>query len=231
MPRKPKPQLHAWSFSRWEAYENCPLQTKLRYIEKLDVDEEKGPALIRGQEIHDLAANYVRTKRAPKKMPKDLENFTEEFRELRALARKGVVHVEQQWAFDASWSPVDWFARDAWVRVVADVAIEIIAHNTVRIIDHKTGKRRTRHVEQLGLYALACFKKFSWAQTVESALWYLDLGEDPSFTFDITEVPRLEKLWTKKTRAMLADRRFVPKPGDACRWCSFTKAKGGPCRY
>jgi hypothetical protein len=37
--------------------------------------------------------------------------------------------------------------------------------------------------------------------------------------------------WEDKTRPMLNDTIFAPKPGNACRWCHWKKSNGGPCKF
>ena len=66
---------------------------------------------------------------------------------------------------------------------------------------------------------------------VDTNLWYLDAGEERGRTFMRSEVPGLKKHWEKRSKAMLADTSFKATPGDACRWCAYSKTKGGPCEY
>jgi hypothetical protein len=69
---------------------------------------------------------------------------------------------------------------------------------------------------------------------VQAELWYLDQGviwpEAPN-PVSVKQYPKLQKLWGQRTKAMLTDKTFKPRPGNACRWCTYSKAKGGPCQY
>ena len=63
-------------------------------------------------------------------------------------------------------------------------------------------------------------------------VWYLDQGKPVTQEHYVREdVPFLKLDWEQKTKAMLNDTRFAPRPGHYCRWCFFRKTNGGPCQY
>ena len=81
----------AWSYSRWSGHDTCPLQFKLRTIDK--IEEPPAPPMIRGGKIHKMAEVWVsHAKRFP--LPDELESFTEEFLELRKLRKKKKAKAE-----------------------------------------------------------------------------------------------------------------------------------------
>lgn len=238
MPRKPLQRITAWSFSRYSTYIICPLQAFFKYTKKI-----QGPtndAMSRGKKIHKDAELYCLGEK--KRLPKSLALFDVEFKELRKLAKKRVLQVEEQcqFAFTKSWEPCEWFSRDAWLRVMFDAMY--VDGDTLVIIDHKTGKIRPQHKDQLELYAVAGFIIGPEHITkVRADLWYLDQGEivpDPDNPREYTraDAEKLRKEWVKRTKKMLADTTFKPSPGALCRWCYFGKsgvAKGGPglCKF
>lgn len=233
MPRKPKPKVTAWSFSRWTKWATCPLQFKLSTIDRLP--EEKGPALVRGQEVHNEAEEYVKAARKPRMVPASLETFTDEFVELRDLKRAAGVEVlpENELAFDRNWAPTSWFDRRTWVRIKIDALVRFVGKRRTRVIDYKTGrlKEQSEYDEQVELYALAAFDADPELQTVQTELWFLDHGVLYENDHDRDDADGIRAKWEERVTPMMADRRFDPTPGNHCRWCSFSKAKGGPCRY
>lgn len=234
MPKKPTPKLTAWSYSRHDTYDKCPHQALHKFILKTRTDQPEGKPLVRGRRIHEEAESYVDAQRKPRKMPKDLENFEDEFLQLRNLKKKHEVFTEQQWAFDANWKATDWYADNAWCRVKTDVAVLMrFGDEYVRVIDHKTGKIRTGYEKQLELYALGAFAKYDWAQTVNAELWFLDQGEIKEIEYTRkSHYNMLRKRWESRVRKLLADRIFKPKPdGYVCNWCAYAKKKGGPCKH
>ena len=215
-------QITSWSYSRYALYEECPAKAKYKFIDKLP--EPGSPAMERGNAIHKLAEDY--TKGLIKKLPPELAKFKDEFAELR----KSKPVVEETWAFTQDWKQTQW---NDWagckVRIKVDAACK--DGKTLYIIDHKTGKLRDGYDAQLSLYAAAGFLVYPDVKTISTMMWFLDSGDvvDKEYTAD--QGDKLLKEWEKRTQPMLNDKRFAPKPGNACRWCPFSKSKGGPCKF
>jgi hypothetical protein len=222
MPVKYKPpQFTAWSFSRLHQWEECPLRAKLKLLDKRQ--EPEGPALARGNAIHKEAEKFASGQ--VRALPPSLALMKDDFKELK----KAKPLVEQQWAFTVSWEPTEWFAKDAWLRVICD-AVTVSPPNAV-VIDHKTGKLREGYNDQVELFALAALAKFQDVATVRTELWYLDHGVIKDDEFNRSMEKKLRTKWEKRARPLLADTTFAPRPGFHCRWCHFSKSKAGPCKY
>lgn len=224
MPTKPSPQITAWSYSRLSTYEDCPFKAKMKYVDK--AQEPGSKALDRGKAIHKIAEDYALGRIEDE--PPELQCFIDEFKELRANKKR--IQVEEQLALDKDWEPCDWFGPDAWVRLVVDCIVQL--DTELILIDHKTGKIRPSHRDQLELYAIAGFANSGPAiKTIRGELWYLDQGELIEASYKRSDVPKLQKKWEKRAMPMLTDRTFKPKPGDGCRWCHFSVKRAGPCVY
>lgn len=225
MPKPPVRRFTAWSFSRYRDHLQCPLRAKLSHLDKLDRDVPKGPALIRGDQVHRAAEAFIIGKE--KKLAPELETFAAEFRDLK----KRKASSEGKFAVDRDWQLVDFFDWNrAWGRMVAD------AHYCVKasavVIDFKTGRAYPDNEEQLELYAIPVFLTYPRAIEVKTQLWYTDQGTiGGERTFKRSRLPSLIKTWTHRVAPMLADTKFVARPGEHCRYCNFRKAKGGPCKY
>lgn len=251
----PTPRLvtiQAWSYSRYQEYDQCPLKAKLKCIDKLK--EPDSPSGNNGTRVHAIAASWATNRVCvddqtehlrkeievllkTKKVPEDLKTFEKEFAALRA--RKDII-VEDQWAFNRSWDKTSWFNwKECWLRIKVDLHyVEQIKRpkfktlTRVVIRDHKTGKIHSDHDLQRSLYALGAFLTYPDVDEVEVSHWYLDAGEEsPKQVFKRKQFETLKKFWLKKTTAMLNDTTFAPKAGGYCRWCHFSKAKGGPCPF
>jgi CRISPR/Cas system-associated exonuclease Cas4 (RecB family) len=231
----PIKQIQGWSFSRYNAYKECPLKAKYKFVDKLK--EPGSTAMERGNAIHKLAEDY--TKGLLKKLPVELQLFKEEFADLK---KQKVKFVEEQWTFKADWAQTAWNDwNGAWLRIKTDVSYINTAHNALVVIDHKTGKYSERkfaeYEEQLELYGLAGLKQFPTVDVVSPRLWYLDHGiihpspDQLEIEYARKDEAYLDKKWRAKVKPMLADTTFKPKPGNACTYCHFKKANGGPCKY
>jgi len=215
-------QIKTWSFSRWTTYRDCAFRAKCKFI--LRLPEPPSPSMERGNLIHKMAEDFTRGK--IKKLPLELSKFSKEFQTLRRV--KAV--VEEQWAFTENWELCDWFSPAAWLRIKMDV--HYVVKKLLRIRDHKTGKPKESHLEQLSLYGLGGLLRYPKVEDVEAALLYLDVGgTPPTEVFSRSQLATLKKEWRQKVQPMLNDKRFLPKPSFACSWCPFSKAKGGPCKY
>lgn len=216
-------QITAWSYSRWQTYQDCPQKAKFKFIDKLP--EPGSSAMERGSAIHKLAEDFTAGKVRARGVPPELVKFKEEFKELKRLKPL----CEEQWAFTSNWQTTGWFDKDAWLRVKMDAYY--LENFKMGLIDHKTGKVKEDHITQLGLYALAGFKKFPEIETAVASLWYLDHGTMTSREYTREQMAALQKEWERMSKPMLNDTKFLPKPGNSCRWCHFSKSKQGPCRY
>lgn len=219
-------KITAWSFSRWSTYEQCPFLAKCKFVDRLPEPVVASPAIERGIVIHKMAEDYVVAEKQPRTISTELKMFHAEFKE----ARKGKPFVEREWAFTSSWEPTGWFAKNAWCRVKTDLVFW--RKDSLIIVDHKTGKRRPTHETQLSLYAIAGFLMYPEIDIIDSELWYLDHGKPiPTERYERHELPLMLEAWEERTRPMLSDTQFAPKPSRACSWCNFSKSNGGPCKF
>ena len=224
----------AWSYSRWQDYELCPLKARLKHLDKLK--EPQGPAAARGQSIDEITTAYLQAPGSPA-LPPELAQFPLEFADLRAKRRELI--LQQRWAFDRDWRPVEYFAPTAWVRVVLDVGWAGASEfgQVGEVIDVKTGRVYPEHANQLQLYAPAMFAHAKHAlgrelTVVNAALWYLDQGlidDRGGRGFTADEGDKLVKVWDQRVKRMLTDEAFPPRPNEKCKWCHYRRGNGGPC--
>lgn len=234
--------IKAWSPSRLADYEVCPAKANYKHV--LRLPEPPAPALDRGSAIHKQAEEFIVGE--AKKVPQDLTKVSRELRRLQRQHKKGLVRVEQMVAVDDSWNPVDWFSPDAWLRCKIDV-VETSPPVTSRgkkrppksalVTDWKTGRNNARdsekHGDQLNLYAVAVLTT-SEVDRVRARLIFTDLGEPvdkPEGTLDRDGLAAAKDIWEARVEPMMNDRTFAPTPNFTCRWCAFSKAKGGPCKF
>jgi CRISPR/Cas system-associated exonuclease Cas4 (RecB family) len=221
--------LNAWSFSRWSSYETCPRQCKYKNVDKLP--EPESPALENGTSVHNTLSQYVRGD-LPENTPVPGWTYFEGLlRDLRSLEPQ---LVEEEWGYTADWKPTGWFAKNVWFRSKLDVALDY-DDGDVDVIDFKTGKPyETATSQQAELYALSVFCRYLHAQRVKVRFWYVDVaqeGKETIYRFERGMAADLLKKWTKRAEKMLNDAIMAPLPGQHCKWCSFAKSKGGPCKY
>lgn len=222
-------QIKAWSFSRWWDYFTCPQKAGFKHV--MMIKEPGSSAMSRGSDIGRLGEDFLNKKL--KTSPAEFNDFRKPLQELRT--QKAV--PEGEWAFDKLWKPVDWFAKNAWVRIKIDSHSFLNSRqDESKIVDFKTGKPKDHHQLQLGLYSMGDFYRHEKVKKNHTALWYLDHPKTKDTnpleeTYERKELPLLVKAWTKRITPMLNDTEFKPKPGMHCRFCHFRASNGGPCRH
>ena len=235
MPIKVVKRFTAWSFSRLIEYEECPFKAHQKHI--LRNTEPDKLVFQRGRDIETEAYAYIFDPKG--KLPKSCEAFPEEFTLMRKN-RKAVLS-QRDMAFDVNWRPVDWFAKDAWVRIKMDLLLEeptgkTKQHWRAHVVDLKTGRIYEDKLDQLDLYNLAalCLDESiitHHPQVSFAEMWYLDQGETRERTLFLKDVAKAKAYWAKRVKPLFADGAFLPRPGNHCRWCHLSKTKGGPCPY
>ncbi len=223
----------AWSFSRWRDHDQCPYRAGLKHLMKNDPrvrPEPSSPALDRGSFIHQAASAFIIG--AVKKADAQLAPVTKTLLVYRDAMKAGLAKVDDRWAFNKSWRPVEFFAWDAWLRQITDYH----AHDGSRaaVTDFKTGKVSADQefmFYQLELYALGTFLMKPRVDEVEARLLYTDHGIEQRETYKRSQLKGLQKAWVKRILPMFTDTRFEPTPGNHCRWCPRSASKGGPCSF
>lgn len=215
-------KITSWSYSRFSVYDKCPAKAKYKFIDKLP--EPPAPAMERGNVIHKLAESY--TKGEIKKLPPELKLFKNEFANLK----KSNPIVEESWAFTKDWLKTVW---NDWANCALRIKVDAgcVDGTDLHIIDHKTGKKRDSYDTQLSLYAAPAPIIFPKIKKIFTHLWFLDSGETVTNEYDAKDAPQLRADWDKRVQPMLNDTRFAPKPSHECRWCPYSKSKGGPCKF
>lgn len=254
-PKKSAPAVKvftAWSFSRWNDWYQCPARARYKHLDKIITEEmakkaadmragviEEGP-MERGAGIAKKAENYLTKKTS--KLPIELMSLASTYRDIRKIEGLG---VELGVGFTREWkpcSPTDW--DRCWLRVKMDISwVETTkigkAYNDVlHIRDNKTGRLRDDKAEeymlQLDLYGTAGLALMPTVSSATAQLLYSDIGQiypETPTVFPREKLESMQREWERRVRPMFADRRFAPRPGYYCRWCDFSKAKGGPCKY
>jgi CRISPR/Cas system-associated exonuclease Cas4 (RecB family) len=218
----------AWSWSRLQTYELCPLKAKYGYLDK--IEEPKNNAMLRGGAIHKMAQDYVEK---GGRLKDELKLYEKLFKEVKLLQKRKDVTVlaEQQNALTEQWTPASWFGKDAWLRIIVDLAIILHTEKRARLVDHKTGRVNTEGAQQLELYAIWGFLTYPDVDTIDGELWFLDqlASSRHVVTFYRKDLKKLQTKWANRAKPLLKDTRFAPRKNDKCKWCWYSKAKDGPC--
>lgn len=215
----------AWSYSALRDFEECPAKLKYRR-------EKAGPAtpnvhLARGITTHKDFEDYLNgvTKRLPATLA-TLKVFCADIRKRGASA-------ESEMAFTRDWLRTDWFGPLTWLRVKMDAHWLEDGESMVDIIDLKTGQPR-EYPEQERLYAACGLLWYPQAKRVRVRFAYSDHGfvlpERPRVYLRASSLKGIQREFALRAKRMEQEKKFLPRPGSACRFCDYNKKrKGGPC--
>ena len=223
---KPVQFTEPWGWSKYDMYDECPAQFKGVYIDKKK-NRADSPALLHGSKVHEQMEHYLNGWSS--QIPPDINTKFWEPR-LKVLKAR-TPYTEAAWGLDAKWKPLkDWFQPTTWIRAKCDAYY--MAGDNLVLIDFKTGKYRVPSDEQIELYALVGHAVVPEAKRVMASFWFLDQDAKPlELIYKASDLLKLRKKFEKMAAKLYNDKRFDPKPGPHCRYCDFSRQKGGTCRY
>lgn len=213
-----------WGFSKLDTYRECPAKFKFQFIEKRP--QPTSPALERGAKMHDDIEAYLRGWITA--LPSELLEWKDAFEDLKKL---GVV-TEQAWGFDQAWAKLsDWFQKDTWLRAKSDAHYLKDNGETLVIIDFKSGQYRVPSTEQIELYAIAGLSVYPAVKRVTAQFWFIDANNTYDREYTAEHLIQLRKKYEDYVKPIYAETVWNPTPSRACKWCTYSISRGGPCRY
>lgn len=221
MSQSTRPTRH--SYSSISTYEGCPAQYKYSYIDKLEYPSS--PAMSRGTRLHKMAEDFITGK-----VGSIHHEICKIGPTLLTLQSQGAA-AEATWLLDKNWAPTT-DPSEARVKTIVDVHYRLA--EVLHLSDYKSGQMYDSHRDQLELYGIVGLMVHPDAKRVETSAIYIDTGyEGMQGSIIRAMLPKLIDKWEGKIVAIETDDVFEPKPdlGRKCKWCPYSKAKGGPCEY
>jgi predicted RecB family nuclease len=136
------------------------------------------------------------------------------------MKRPGEKLFEHQMAVNADLKPVDWFAKDVWLRSIADVLV--VDGDTAYCLDYKTGKVKDNPT-QLQLFAAMVFWHYPQVNKVKTSFIWLKFNETTNATY---ERRFLDSMWRAlkprftKVQDTINLGVFKTTPSGLCPWCA-----------
>lgn len=206
----------AHSFSRFELFDTCPKQFFHRHVKK-DLKEEESEASLAGTRDHKSFELRLKEGLA---LPPHLKKHEEKCEIILGSGME--VKAEEELAIDKELKPCDWWHRDVFLRVKADVTL--YSETTAGLLDWKTGKRKPKNF-QLELGAMTQFLHYPKIKSTKAAFLWLrdDATDQETYTRDKDFERILTKTFEKADRIEEAVKEDVwqAKPGYHCNWCGL----------
>lgn len=222
----------ALSHSRLSDFNQCPLKFKLKYIDKdpmFKEDDQASPHLVRGNNVHKALENYTVQKLAGDEISISSLPEVESTKPFinRLFENYPQVIPESQIAVNSKWEKVEWFARDAYYRVIMDV-IAIRPQDAI-IGDYKTGKIRDydggpHGFGQLHLSGGVALNFWPNIPIVTTVYIYVDHRKTFTKQFTQEDRPTILAHFDREYDKVNSEKEFKPKVNEFCKWCPVTRA-------
>ena len=208
------------SFSRLSTFEQCQAQFDYLYVSKR-VQNSSNDASEYGNRVHEVLEHYGKGELDKSTLSLEGGQTLEKWGPVvdKILARNGDKYFEHQMAVSRELKPVDWFAKDVWLRSIADVLI--VDGDTAYCLDYKTGKVKDNPT-QLQLFAAMVMWHFPEVNTVKTSFIWLKFDEVTNSKY---ERRFLDSLWRAleprfdKVQEVIDLGVFSAKPSGLCPWC------------
>jgi len=231
-PKKPP----GYSFSALDLFDRCPWAYKLVRMDKIPRGESE-PLKI-GSDSHKLVGDYLsrllNTNQTtdwewadglltPSDHPDVVEIF-QRFRNNFILPPMKDPWVEKKLAFTRAWQPTEFFAPDAFFRLVVDFTYR--QGGLVVVQDWKTNRVVPETVEkdlQLRIYGWGVRQTlYPDAQEILLRLHFLRYSAEREILLLPEDLGTVPQELEAKIAEIEAEKHFDPKPGSFCGWCGVT---------
>jgi hypothetical protein len=206
-------KLTAFSYSRLNAYEECPKKYYAVSVAK-SVKEPETEHTSYGTEVHLAFAEYFKK---GKPLPLHMTQYTKYLAAIKQYP--GTFITEQKLAINANYEPTGWFDSDVYCRIISDLTI--LNGDSAVMWDWKTGKIKDDFT-QLRLAGAVMFLLVPELKRIVLAYFWL---KNKQITKEVMTRDEMPDVWSKllpriqryqDAHAALA---FPPKPSWLCGFC------------
>lgn len=213
------------SYSEYGTWKQCARKHHHSYNERRPRGPQH-PAAARGDAIHQSIDNYCLEQ--TEQLHPDIHEQYGQF--IWNIRNDFTCKPEHKFAFDVNWKKVAYKSPKAWVRGKLDLLA--VAEDEVVIYEWKTGKVYDDHIQQRYLYGLVGLLLFPQIPEVEVQGVYFDQGDHPPVdTYHRDGLDFMKEEWSTRFRLIEEDEIHATNPSYLCKFCDFSKAKGGPCSF
>lgn len=216
-----------FSYSKWATYQQCPAKFKYSYIDKLP-RTPPGPAAQRGNDIHNSVEQFMLGNN--ERLHDDIHSSFGQW--LYSIRETTNTQPELKFTLDKDWNFINHNSKeDTYVTGFIDLCTDEEDDN-VHIYEWKTGRVYDSHIEQRFLYGTIGLLLFPKCNSVTVHGVYFDQKKSPPpNTYHQETLDYSIETWDKRFSKVEQDEDYNPNPNFLCKYCDFSKDKGGPCPF
>ena len=216
----------AWSYSSWAMFEECPRRFKAIVLDK-EFERGSSPALVRGDEIHRVIADYLREPSGdpPKYLPPRARRMIAQL-----IARAGKPKVELKLAVNEKMEPVPYFDPSVVLRGNVDAVWIDQTTKDAYVFDWKTGKSEANPLQLDLMCVLVSAHVVNDIERFHAMFYYLE-NERNNYALPERSADELRRIFTRfytEATELYRTSTFEPTPGPHCRWCPVTTCPHNP---
>lgn len=227
--------MERYSPSRLKCFDSCPLQYKLKYIDKVSVEQPESFDINFGLMIHKMAEIYNGSNKT-ELLPIAKEfNLNEDYRSFVLPTLRNFFDFFERYKEIPYETEKEYELKteDYWLYGIIDRFMK--KEDGVTVVDYKTAKtsNRSRYEFQMKFYSLMVSKIMNIEpQKINTVLYFPRPNKEENFLFSNTEIELFEKEIIKKIRFIENNKEWKPISGFHCKWCGYATTgcpKKGVC--
>ncbi|MDY6931435.1 MAG: PD-(D/E)XK nuclease family protein [Halobacteriota archaeon] len=238
-----------YSYSRINTFENCPLQFKYRYIDKIKVDTEGVEAFL-GTMVHETLEELYENRMKEREI--SLDELIDLYKSNWNRRWHGGIEIVKKNFCEANYRDIgerclrDYFARyapfdqDRTIALEKRIEVSLVDFRLVGFIDrlsqrgdgvyeihdYKTSsglptQDQVNKDDQLALYQLALADMWDDVSDVDLVWHYLQFDRELRSRRDANALRDLESRYISKIEAIESTTEFEPKESALCNWCGY----------
>ena len=212
-----------WGHSKLDTFQQCKKKFEFQYIKKLPSPGNE--AMARGGRMHEDIEAYLQGWIT--ELPATILPWKERLDELKT---RPCFTSEQAVGLDKNWKPLpNWFHKDTWLRAKMDA--KACEETKLSVVDFKSGKYRVPSDEQIELYVLVGVAQHPDVEEATAEFWFIDLDDAYSKTYHKDQFPALRKKFEQLANNLYTTEVWEEEPSRECKWCPYSKSRGGPCKF
>jgi hypothetical protein len=214
--------VQPWGWSKLDVFRTCKAKFSYQFIDKRP--EPGNAAMERGSKMHVDIEAYLQGWIS--QLPPELLAWKDRFDELKAenFTAEQAVGISKDWIVLP-----DWFDKRTWLRAKMDA--KVLKGDKLAVIDFKSGKYRIPSNDQVELYAIVGQAMHPEVDEVTAEFWYIDQDDFYSKMYTKTELLQLRKKYEQEAGKIYSTEIWTESPSRDCKWCTYSKSKGGPCKF